>query len=149
MPAFAVGLVRMIREATHVDIPHLLEMGQRFADKGRLGDHVGFNRDDTANTFAWLIDDPHSVLFVGEQGMIAGNKQPHPFNYAHWIAQELFWWSEGREGLALLKSLEDWARDTCHSLRMLSLEAIEPERTGNLFKRRGFMLLEHGYIKVF
>lgn len=139
----------MIREATVEDIPRLLAMGRKFADLARLVEHVGYDPGDMANSFREIIEGEHYALFVGDAGAIGGMKSPHPFNYSHWIAQELFWWSEGGEGLRLLAAFEGWARASCHSLRMITLEAVEPERTGGLYRRLGFVPLEHGYIKVF
>lgn len=139
----------MIREAVPDDIPHLLEMGQRFADRAGLVEHVGYDPDSMERSFSAMIAAPEHVILIGDSGAIGGVSGPHPFNSAHVIAQELFWWSEGREGLRLLAAFEDWARRNCHSLRMITLEAVEPERTGRLYARRGFELLEHGYIRVF
>lgn len=138
----------MIRPATHSDIPALLEMGQAFADKAKLAEHVGYDPGDMADTFAALIGGGHPV-FIGESGAIGGTSTPHPFNKTHIIAQEMFWWSEGREGLRLLGAFEDWCEANCHSLRMITLEAVNPDRMGRLYERRGYVPLEHGYIKVF
>lgn len=138
----------MIREATVEDIPRLLQMGEKFADRARLSDSVGYDPTSMEKTFAWMIGDKNSVIFVGEAGAIGGMKAPHPFNHAHWIAQELFWWSEGHEGLRLLTAFELWASQTCQSVRMLTLEAVEPERMGRLYERRGYRAIEHGYVKV-
>lgn len=139
----------MIREATGADIPRLLEWGRSFADRAGLVDHVGYSPEDMAKTFAAMIEGENYAVFVGDNGAIGGVKAPHPFNHSHWIAQELFWWSEGREGLRLLAAFEEWARASCHSLTMITLEAVEPERTGKLYQRRGFAPLERSYIKVF
>lgn len=139
----------MIRSATLDDIPALLEMGERFAAKAKLADHVGYDSANMETTFAFMVNDENYCLLIGEAGAIGGAKAPHPFNYSHWIAQELFWWSEGREGLRLLAAFEEWARETCHSLRMITLEAVEPERVGRIYEKQGFAPLEHGYIKVF
>lgn len=124
-------------------------MGQRFAAKARLCEHVGYVSADMETTFGVMIDAAEHVIFVGDNGAIGGLSGPHPFNHTHLIAQELFWWSEGREGLRLLSAFEGWAMERCHSLRMITLEAVEPERTGRLYQRRGYAPLEHGYIKVF
>ena len=139
----------MIREATRDDIPVLLEMGQRFAQKARLLEHVGYDAANMENTFGVMIDAPDHVIFIGESGAIGAMSGPHPFNYAHKIAQELFWWSEGREGLRLLTAFEEWAKGFCQSARMASLHAIKPEATGRLFERRGYIPLEHGFIRIF
>lgn len=139
----------MIREARVSDIPALLKMGRAFADKANLAEHVGYDPANMENTFAEMIAGEHYCLFIGQSGAIGGAKSPHPFNYSHWIAQELFWWSEGREGLRLLAAFEEWAGEHCQSVRMITLEAVNPERMGRLYQKRGYDPLEHGYIKVF
>lgn len=139
----------MIREATDADIPQLLEWGQRFADRARLCEHVGYDPASMARTFALMIDDPAHVIFINERGAIGGLSGPHPFNHSHYHAEELFWWSEGGGGLELLRALERWAKAKCGSLQMKTLEAIEPERTGQLYSRLGFTAMEHGFVKVF
>lgn len=138
----------MIRQAELPDIPALLEMGAAFADKASLVEHVGYDPADMADTFAAMIDGG-APLFIGERGAIGGISTPHPFNKSHIMAQELFWWSDGREGLALLGAFENWCEENCHSLRMITLEAVNPERMGRLYEKRGYVPLEHGYIKVF
>lgn len=137
----------MIRQAGVSDIPALMAMGERFSETARLIEHVGYDPDSMAKTFAFMIEDENCAIFIGESGAIGGQRAPHPFNHAHWIAQELFWWSEGREGLRLLSALEAWASEKCGTLRMITLEAVEPARTGRLYLRRGYAPLEHGYIK--
>jgi hypothetical protein len=138
----------MIRRATLKDIPALLEMGRKFADRAQLKDHVGYDPHSMAQTFKLLINGGHPV-FIGESGAIGASQTPHPFNHEHITAQELFWWSEGREGLALLKALEAHCAEECDSLQMITLEAVEPERTGRLYERLGYAPLEHSYVKVF
>lgn len=125
----------------------LMAMGEKFADKAQLIEHVGYDPISMEQTFRLLIETDHNCLFVGERGAIGGCSGPHPFNHAHWIAQELFWWSEGREGLRLLDAFEGWAAARCATVRMITLEAVEPERMGRLYERRGYAPLEHGYIK--
>ena len=138
----------MIRPAELSDIPRLLEMGQRFSETAKLIEHVGYVADDMRETFAVLIEGGHPV-FIGENGAIGASSTQHPFNRRHIAAQELFWWSEGREGLSLLDALEGWCEANCHSLRMITLHAVRPEATGRLYERRGYVPLEHSYIKTF
>ena len=139
----------MIRQATLEDIPRLLNMGAKFAEKAKLADHIGYNAGDMAASFKALIEGEFHALFIGEAGAIGATCTAHPFNSAHIAAQELFWWSEGREGLALLNALEKHCEAHAHSLTMITLEAVAPERTGLLYERRGYRLLEHSYMKVF
>lgn len=138
----------MIRPATLEDIPALLEMGARFAERARLIEHVGYVAEDMAETFAAMIGNGHPV-FIGRHGAIGATQTVHPFNRQHILGQEVFWWSEGREGLALFDALERHCEQECHSLRMITLEAVNPEKTGRFYERRGYVPLEHSYIKVF
>lgn len=137
----------MIRPAEVSDIPRLLEIGERFSRLARLDEHIGYDPDSMKATFEWLIENEHP-FFVSETGTIAGTSTRHPFNHAHICVQELFWWAEGG-GLELLKALEEWCDVHAHSLRMITLESVEPERTGKLYERRGYAPLEHSYVKVF
>lgn len=138
----------MIRPATLSDIPRLLEMGDRFSEKAKLADHVGYDPFSMSETFREMIEGGH-LLFVSDTGAIGALRAHHPFNREHVFAQELFWWSEGRDGLALLDALIEHCQEHCHSLLMITLEAIKPEATGRLYERKGFVSLEHTYVKVF
>lgn len=136
----------MIREAKHDDIPAMLEMGRKFAD--RSGVEVGFCRDSVAALLAGLID--NGICLFGPDCMAGAILFDHPFNRSHRAAQELFWWSEGRNGLRLLDALERAVRASgANSLTMITLEAVSPEATGRLYARKGFRVLEHSYMKVF
>lgn len=138
----------MIRRAETKDIPRLLDMGERFAAKARLFEHVGYDPTSMAETFRLMIEGDRFCLFVGERGAIGGMVAPHPFNHSRMVADELFWWSEGREGLRLLRAYEDWAGSFGAVIRMTTLEAVEPERVGKLFERRGYQPLERAFVKV-
>lgn len=138
----------MIRPAEVSDIPRLLEMGRKFAEKAKLDDHVGYDPHSMVQTFEAMIDGDQFALFIGESGSIGGMIAPHPFNYEQKFVDELFWWSEGREGLRLLKAFEDWAASQGAMVRMTALEAVEPDRVGKLFERRGYAPLERSFIKV-
>ena len=122
-------------------------MGQKFAEKARLADHVGYDPASMEATFRAMIEGGHP-LFVGENGAIGGTCTRHPFNDDHVIVQELFWWSEGREGLALLNAFESYARERAHSVRMLTLEAVNPDRMARLYEKRGYAPVERGFVKA-
>ncbi len=138
----------MIRRAELSDIPALLDMGKRFAKKANLSEHVGYDDESMRDTFTRMIE-AGEPIFISETGAIGALTFPHPFNHAHRGAQELFWWSEGRDGIRLLEALTAYCKDRCDSLSMITLEAIKPEATGRLYERRGFKPLEHSYVKVF
>jgi len=137
-----------VRLATLDDIPALLAMGEKFAEKAKLAEHVGYDPASMEDTFSRMIDAGEPV-FISDKGAIGALTFPHPFNHAHRGAQELFWWSEGCDGLRLLNALMAYCEANCDSLSMITLEAIEPEKTGRLYQRYGFRALEHSYVKVF
>ena len=138
----------MIREATVSDIPALLAMGEKFAARADLAAHVGYDPESMEKTFAAMIEGEQFCVFIGDSGAIGGIIGPHPFNHAQPIADEFFWWSEGREGLRLLEAYENWARERGAVIRMTALEAVEPERMKRFYERRGYQPLERAYVRV-
>lgn len=136
----------MVREATPADIPAMLDMGERFAVKAAMP--FTFCRDSVAFTLHQLIDSPLGLVFVCEDGAAGGLCHPHPFNHEVLYGQELFWWSEGRNGGALLDALENGATDLgCEFWSMIALDTIHPEAMGRVYKRRGYMPLERSFVK--
>jgi GNAT superfamily N-acetyltransferase len=121
-------------------------MGAKFAAKANLGDHCGYDAASMEATFRAMIERDEFCLFVGDNGAIGGIKAPHPFNHAKLMADELFWWSEGREGMRLLEAYEEWAGDAI--IRMTTLEAVNPDRMGKFYQRRGYRPLERVFVKV-
>lgn len=138
----------MIRRAELSDLPRLLAMGDRFAERANLKAHVGFDPHSAVETFRALIENGHP-LFISENGAIGATQTLHPFNAEHVVAQELFWWCEGGGGLALLDALIEHCAEECDSLIMITLEAIEPERVAKIYARKGFVPLERSFVKVF
>lgn len=138
----------MIRQATVGDIPALLAMGEKFSERAKLQDHVGYDPDSMAATFRAMIEGGHP-LFISENGAIGALQAQHPFNASHVFAQELFWWCEGGGGLGLLDALVSHCEAHCDSLVMITLEAVEPERVGRIYTRKGFVPLERSFVKVF
>jgi GNAT superfamily N-acetyltransferase len=138
----------MIRRATLEDVPALLDMGGRFSERAKLQSNVGYDPVSMKATFEALITNGHPV-FISETGAIGATLTNHPFNASHVVAQELFWWSEGGEGAALLDALESYCSQEADSLIMIALEAIRPEAVGRLYERRGFVPLERSFVKVF
>lgn len=139
----------MIREATVSDIPALLVMGAKFAERARLRDHVGYDPASMEKTFTSMIENDSFCLFISEGGAIGGMVAPHPFNYNQPIADELFWWSEGRDGLKLLERFEWWAESFGAVVRMTALEAVEPARVARIFERRDYQPLERAFVRVY
>lgn len=134
-----------MREATHADIPAMVEMGRKFALKA--APHVGFDKASVEGLLANLIESEDGMALVGNSSMFGAIIYPHPFNDAHRVAQELFWWSEGREGLALFSEAEKRLKDRCDSFVMITLETVNPDRMAALYQKRGFVPMERGFVK--
>jgi len=137
----------MIREAGLSDIPALVEMGRRFAEKG--APHVGFDAASVENLLTGMIENQNGLVLCCEAGMFGAIIYPHPFNNAHLVAQELFWWSEGREGMAMLREAEKRLEGRCNSFVMITLETVNPDRMAAFYEKRGFVPMERGFVKEF
>ncbi len=137
----------MIREASLSDIPDLLAMGKSFALKA--APHVGFDEASVRGLLKGMIENPNGLVLVNGHSMFGAVIYAHPFNNTHKVAQELFWWSEGREGLALLKYAEEALKPRCDSMVMITLETVNPDRMAKLYQKMGFAPMERGFVKEF
>lgn len=138
----------MIRNAGLDDIPRIVDLGERMAARAGLEGHVGYDRQSVAATLEHLIDSPDGILICDDNGMIGGLCYPHPFNISVKTGQELFWYSEGDSGLALLDACEAKAKAIGAKFwTMISQETMRPKAVGKLYERRGYRPLEHSYIK--
>lgn len=138
----------MIREAEVADIPAILVMGKAFADEAGVTEQVGWNEEDVEALLLHLIESPDGILLVGDRGMIGGLVIDHVFNRFTRVFQELFWRSEGFEGVRLLKEAERRAKalGASRSL-MLWTQKMNPEATGKLYERLGYEVGERVYTK--
>lgn len=137
----------MIRDAVLDDIPELVEMGRRFIEQAKL--HVGFDRASCEILLQQLIEGEGGLLLRGENSMFGAVIYPHPFNNAHTIGQELFWYSEGREGFRLLREAEKAIKGKCNSMVMVTMETVNPDRMASLYGKMGFVPMERGFVKEF
>lgn len=136
----------LIREATHADIPAIMAMGRRFADDAGVTREVGWDDESVRNLLVALIDNEDGVLLVCDAGMIGGVVYAHPFNNSCRVFQEMFWRSEGREGLRLLEAAEDAARQRgAERSIMLGMDSLP--RLDRLYSRKGYAPTERSYIK--
>ncbi len=135
----------MTREAGLDDIPRLVEMGRKFAELATP--HVGFDAGSVSNLLKGLIESDDGLVLCTETSMFGAVIYPHPFNNGHRVAQELFWWSEGREGFGLLKAAEKALIGRCDSMVMITLETVNPDRMASLYQKLGFAPMERGFVK--
>lgn len=140
----------MIRAATLDDIPAMVAMGKRFTDKAGFADHIGYDEASVEALLTGLIEGDTGVCLIGPDCMASALVFPHPYNRAHNTAQELFWWSEGLQGLRLFDALERAVKAKgAHSLIMITVEAINPDKTGQFYTRKGYRPTERSFMKVF
>lgn len=122
-----------IRHAHSEDIPHLVEMGRKFHDAKQ--NKYPFCAESTARFFEGMIS--AGVVFIAEDGFLAGAIAPEPSNNAYKVAHEAFWWSEGRSGFRLRKAFEEWAKAQGCS----EVQFSHPDRetiVGRLLKKVGY-----------
>lgn len=144
----------MIRHAVLADLPELLRMGKAFHSVTGVADLIPLDEDTLAQTFLNLME--HGVILVveGEDGLVGATGallHPHYFNASHITGQELFWWIDPEhrgQGGELFNALEQWVKDQgAHSFGMIALDALEPERVGLIYRRRGYRPTEHCYLR--
>lgn len=139
------------REATLADVPSLVEMGQRFVEESPYKRFVGENQEQMRALVEQVVALPNGRVLVAEEagtlvGMIAVIAKEH-FITGEIIGGELVWWVNPEQrprgvGIQLLKMAEQAARD----LGAKHMQMIAPdERVGNLYKRRGYELVEVTY----
>lgn len=133
----------MIRKATRNDVPDLVKLGRSFVLA------IGEEPHDAslANYMRGLID--HGVVFRSDKGMIGGIIVSPPWNKRRLLAQEMFWWAEDGQGLALMRAFEAWAEEQGIARRDVVFSAIGPEgRADKIIKRRGYAQVERSYRRV-
>lgn len=142
--------MRGVREAIQADAPTLLEMGARFHGLSPMKDLAPYSAEAFERTMRAAIDSDGATVFVTDalDGMIGLVCAPVYFSTVT-FAQELFWWSEGRAGLRLLDAAEEWAKaQGAAALLMLRVEGVT-ERLDSLYRRRGYVPVEHSYARGF
>lgn len=133
----------MIRACTEADIPFVMELGKRFADDAGVTDQVGWDDASVEGLLRVMIAD--HVLLRGERSIIGGLVFPHPFS-GRKVFQELFWRSEGHEGVKLLAEAERVAKDM-GAERSLMLTVATMPGAERIYERRGYVPAERTYIK--
>ena len=143
---------RVIRPATHEDVPALVVMGQQFAQTEMYRDVLQENPEQMAIVAGNLIDHESGAILVLERdgilvGMIGILCTVH-FLSGELCAGEVFWWvtpGHRGDGVRLLKAAESWAMVRGAK----TLQMIAPtERVGRFYDRMGFTRIETGYQKA-
>lgn len=133
----------MIRDAVEADIPAIMDMGRKFADDAGVTNKIGWH-DATVESLLRVMIEGH-VLLIGDRGMIGGFVFPHPLS-GRMVFQELFWRSEGFEGVRLLAAAEKQAKAMgCERSLMIGIDTM-PDVAG-LYARLGYEPAERNFIK--
>ena len=139
----------MIRNATHADIPRLVEMGGRFIASSSYCGHFANNANARRDLMDRLMNHPDGALFVSEKegalvGMIGVYAYRHPWSGER-IGGEVFWWVEPEArgcGMELLYRAEQWADDAgCVRLQMIAPN----EKVARAYRRLGYAKIEECY----
>jgi len=147
-----VRATRVIRPATHEDVPALVVMGQQFARTEMYRDSLYENPDQITVVMTSLIANEGGTILVLESkdvliGMMGIICTPH-FLSAEMCASEIFWWvtpGHRGDGVRLLRAAELWAKE-CGATK---LQMVAPtERVGRFYDRMGFTRIETGYQKA-
>jgi len=133
----------MIWRATRKDVPELVKMGRLFARA------IGEEPHDASllDYMTGLIE--QGIIYRSKQGMIGGIVVTQPWNRNRRMAQELFWWSEDRKGMALMRAFEKWAEAQGVGREYVVFSTIgAPGRTDELMGKLGYKQVERAYRRL-
>lgn len=133
----------MIRKATEADIEDLVEMGASFHAAAKHPSR--YNPEHARDLLEAMFK--QGAVFRSDKGMIGGLLSPAYCNRNWLMAVELFWWSEDRQGLKLLRAFERWAKDVgADEVRMTTLASHPDVET--IISRMGYAPAEISHVKV-
>lgn len=137
----------MIRQATHEDIPVLIDLGEVMHAESPRFSRLRFSREKLATTLHQLLISPDGFLWVAEsdEGVFGGMAA---IVGAHWASEDriasdlaLFIDPQHRGGLAVLRLINRfrwWAREKKASIVQVGLTTgVNTEDTARLLERLG------------
>lgn len=136
----------MIRKASADDLPRILELGAEFLALGPYA-WVPLDREAFSTFVLSLLE--VGVIFLSDDGLIAGCLSPFYFNPSVVMAAELFWFAR-TDGRALRQALEDWAKERgCVALTCSGLANDREATIRKLYARAGYDATEVAFVKRF
>lgn len=138
----------MIRLASPADIPAIVRMTAKL--HAAAGIVLPMDPRITARFVDGLLASPMGLVLVGggaePDGFLAASVGSASISMTP-VAQEHGWWSEGGDGLRLLRRYETWAREQgCFAARMSTTP--NADRANEILERNGFALAEQAWVKV-
>lgn len=131
------------------ELDYLVEAAQRFYNE------AGLDFPDNAREYYKELDKCeyiYSIIEIGK-GFIICSITPSFLSPNKIQCSEIAWFVEkehrgGSTAIKLMKKYERLAKDNSSDfITMVALEALNPERTGNIYKKLGYKLLEQHYRK--
>lgn len=129
------------------DLPLILQYGEKF-HKSSPWRHEPFDPQKVKEFAISLINDPNSVIFVHDGGLIGGRLVPLFFGQGL-VMQELFWYADV-DGGGLLMELETWAKRkgaTSCLLSSLWYGDSRDERVRDIYSHYNYKPQEIHYLK--
>lgn len=127
-----------MRLATIEDIPRITDLVERLVTAAQLPQVV--DRHHTGDVLANLMGRGDAVIWLSASGFLAGSIECTVIS-PELIAVEHGWYSEGRDGLRLLRAFEVWAAARGARVR-LSTGVNGPDLT-----RLGFRPVEKAWVR--
>lgn len=146
----------MIRQATHDDIPRIVEMAGRFYAQTRYASIAPMAEESAAGLAIVMME--QGVMLIAEAegavvGMVGLFIEPFTFNIAKAMATELVWWVEPEHqrsgiGAELLAAIEPACR--AKGVNMIRMMCLAGQCAGAeaIYSRMGYTPSEHAYTKV-
>jgi len=134
----------MIRPALVEDIPAIVDMVAQLHAAASIV--LPIDAQVTARFLTGLLRSPLGLVLVAERGFLAASVGTASVAMLP-VAIEHGWWSQGGDGLRLLRAYEAWAREQgCFAARMSTPPGAE--RAAHVLERSGFNLAEQAWVKV-
>ncbi len=144
----------MIRYIQPQDLDYLVQAGERFFKVSEQPEGIVYSPAALRAFLTEAITNENMCVFIDDEykGAIGGVATPY-YMTGQIIVSELFWWVEpeyrGSLGGDLLHTLEEWAKyKEADAVSMVSLESSNPRVMDRVYRRKGFKLMEHSYLKA-
>lgn len=128
--------------ATEADIPLIVDLGREAHAKSAWQGLAEFVAEDFEASCRMLMDDPDALVLVNSTASLWVKRFPLYFNHSETLAGEVFF--AGQNGQALRRAAEAWAGG---SLITMSRNAATDDRLDNLYRRAGYVPIEHTFIR--
>jgi len=147
-----------VRPATLMDVPALVEMGEKFYEEAGYRDLAEFDIKTSFEFGKNAVIHPNYGAFIAldegeEVGFCIGAVYNYFFNAKVVTGQEIAWWCEPskrgtKAGIGLFDALENWAEAQGATLfTMLCLENENRHKVERFYKKNGYVLREHSFVK--